>query len=242
MREVTRRRSVHALEDDGQVCVGRHRRWYREGCALALALELVGERWTLLIVRELMLGPCRFNELRLALPGISAKVLTERLEGLEARGILGPVWLPPPLAVSAYALSPKGAGLTPVLRELVRWASPLEGRGGGLPITPVSLMLALHALVDPELIGDLAAWIVFEVAERRFAARLTGDGLDIHPCSESLTEPDLHFRAPRAVDYLPLFTGKVALGDEGCAVTLCGDRELASRVIELIVRSLACKR
>ncbi|WP_323982147.1 winged helix-turn-helix transcriptional regulator [Novosphingobium aureum] len=242
MREVTRRRSDHAFDGDAQACTGGHRRWYREGCALAFALELVGERWTLLIVRELMLGPCRFNELRLALPGISAKVLTERLDGLEGRGILGPVWLPPPLAVSAYALSPKGAGLAPVLRELVRWAWPLEGRDGDLPLTPVSLMLALHALVDPELIGDLAAWIVFEVAERRFAARLTGDGLDIHPCSESLTEPDLHFRAPRAVDYLSLFTGKVALGDEGCVVTLCGDRALAGRVIDLMVRSLARER
>ena len=62
-----------------------HGKWYGDACGAAFALELIGERWALLIVRELMLGPRRFSDLRASLPGISAKVLTERLEGLEAR-------------------------------------------------------------------------------------------------------------------------------------------------------------
>ena len=73
-----------------------HGKWYDDACGTAFALELVGERWSLLIVRELMLGPRRFTDLRAGLPSISAKVLTERLEGLEKAGILTRRLLPPP--------------------------------------------------------------------------------------------------------------------------------------------------
>src|SRR5436190_23095555 len=83
-------------------------RWYDDACGTAMALELVGERWSLLIVRELMFGPRRFNELKNGLPGISANVLTQRLEGMEASGILLRRKLPPPASVQVYELTRLG--------------------------------------------------------------------------------------------------------------------------------------
>ncbi len=84
------------------------KRWYDDACGTALAMELVGERWSLLIVRELMFGPRRFGELKKALGGISANVLTKRLEGMEEVGILTRQKLPPPASVQVYGLTPWG--------------------------------------------------------------------------------------------------------------------------------------
>ncbi len=84
------------------------KRWYDDACGTALGLELVGERWSLLIVRELMFGGRRFSELRGSLPGISANILTMRLEGLERIGIVQRRTLPPPASVQIYELTPWG--------------------------------------------------------------------------------------------------------------------------------------
>src|SRR6201986_3533351 len=81
------------------------KRWYDDACGTALALELVGERWSLLIVRELMFGGRRFGELKAALNGISAQVLTQRLRGGEATAILKMRKLPPPASVQVYELT-----------------------------------------------------------------------------------------------------------------------------------------
>src|SRR3954469_13737926 len=81
---------------------GRSKRHYEDACATAHALDLVGERWALLVMRELMLGPKRFSDLRESLPGISANVLTQRLEGLEAARVLPRRKLPPPAPVRGF--------------------------------------------------------------------------------------------------------------------------------------------
>src|ERR1700749_1921047 len=82
--------------------------WYDDACGTALAMELVGERWSMLIVRELMYGPRRFSELRAGLPGISANTLTQRLATLQKAGILGRHTLPSPASVQVYELTPWG--------------------------------------------------------------------------------------------------------------------------------------
>src|SRR4051812_50208481 len=84
------------------------RRSYDDACGAAHALDLIGERWALLVMRELMLGPKRFSDLRADLPGISANVLTQRLEGLEAAGVLTRRKLPPPAGAPGYELTPPG--------------------------------------------------------------------------------------------------------------------------------------
>jgi DNA-binding HxlR family transcriptional regulator len=94
---------------------------YAQFCPLARAAELLGERWTVLLVRELLLGPQRFSDLRRRLPGLSASVLAERLARLERRGIVARRRLPPPAASTVYELREAGRALLPVMVELGRW-------------------------------------------------------------------------------------------------------------------------
>jgi DNA-binding HxlR family transcriptional regulator len=96
---------------------------YRQFCVLARAAELVGERWTLLIVRELLLGPRRFADLARGLTGISSSLLTQRLARMEAAGVIARSMLPPPASMPVYELSPLGQALRPAVRELARWGA-----------------------------------------------------------------------------------------------------------------------
>ncbi|MCZ6714198.1 MAG: helix-turn-helix domain-containing protein, partial [Deltaproteobacteria bacterium] len=96
---------------------------YPQFCALARATEIVGERWTLLIVRDLSLGPLRFSALRRRLSGVSSSVVSERLTQLERRGLLEQRMLQPPAASTVYALTQMGRALQPVLVELMRWGT-----------------------------------------------------------------------------------------------------------------------
>lgn len=98
-------------------------RSYNQYCGLAYALDIVGERWTLLIVRELVAGPRRFKDLMDGLPGISTNLLAERLKSLAEQGILLQRTLPPPAGSTVYELTPLGRSLEPMLLELGKWGS-----------------------------------------------------------------------------------------------------------------------
>jgi DNA-binding HxlR family transcriptional regulator len=106
-------------------------RSYNDLCPIARALDVVGERWALLVVRELLFGPQRFSDLRGALPGVSSNLLTDRLRELEARGVVHRRSLPPPAASSVYELTDRGHRLEPVLDALGEWGAaespPAEG-------------------------------------------------------------------------------------------------------------------
>lgn len=211
----------------------RHGRWYEDACGGSLALELIGERWSLLVVREMLLGPRRFNELRGALPTLSAKVLTERLVSLEASGILRRTKLAPPASVQVYGLTEWGHGLEPVLLELVRWGLRSPGHDPALAFTPVSLMLSLRALIDRPRAGDLLLSAAFDIGEQKFLAHLHGGELTVQPAGEGATTPDLHFSAASASDFLPVFYGKRTIRDAGNKLTIEGDPALAARFIDL---------
>src|SRR5690349_23072333 len=99
------------------------KRSYEDGCAAAHALDLIGERWALLVVRELVLGPKRFTDLRAGLPGISPNVLTQRLEELEAAAIVQRRKLPPPASAWVYELTDWGLELESVIMALGRWGA-----------------------------------------------------------------------------------------------------------------------
>ena len=211
----------------------RHGRWYEDACGGSLALELIGERWSLLIVREMLLGPRRFNELRGALPTLSAKVLTERLVALEASGIVRRIKLAPPASVQVYGLTEWGHGLEPVLLELVRWGLRSPGHDPALAFTPVSLMLSLRALIDWPRAGDLSLLAAFDIGEQTYLARL-GDGeLIVQPAGAGPDEPDLRFSAASASDFLPVFYGKQSPAQAGGKLAIEGDPALAARFIDL---------
>lgn len=106
-------------------------RSYGQFCAIARSLDLIGDRWTLLIVRELWLRPSRYTDLKAGLPGIATNLLAERLRELEAEGLVSKTDEPPPVATAIYRLTARGAALEPVLRELLQWGEPLMRSGQG---------------------------------------------------------------------------------------------------------------
>ena len=119
---------------------------YPQFCALARAAEILGERWTLLIVRELLLGPKRFSDLRARLDGISSSVLAERLGRVEELGLVRRSFLPPPAASTVYELTEDGRALRPAVFELIRWGGRfLYPARKGERIEPEWMRLALAA-------------------------------------------------------------------------------------------------
>src|SRR3982750_1569942 len=133
------------------------RRSYDDACGAAHALDLIGERWALLVMRELMLGPKRFSDLRAALPGISANVLPQRLEGLEAAGVLTRRKLPPPAGAQVYELTPWGYESEPIFQALGRWAARSPRPDPSLPLSAVSLFLSFRTMLDPQRAKGLDA-------------------------------------------------------------------------------------
>jgi DNA-binding HxlR family transcriptional regulator len=106
-------------------------RSYGQFCALARALDVVGDRWTLLIVRELLLRPCRYTDLRDGLPGIATNLLAERLRDLEAADVVQREHPEPPVATTLYRLTRRGEQLRPVVYQLLQWGAPLMIEGAG---------------------------------------------------------------------------------------------------------------
>lgn len=155
------------------------KRHYDDACASAHALELLGERWALLIVRELMLGGRRFSDLRAELPGISANVLGQRLEELEARGVVQRRRLPPPARVQVYELTPWGHDAEPILQALARWAVRSPHRPPGLPISGVGLLLSFRTMFDPKRAKGVDAVIGFRFGEAGYLARIDRIGCDV---------------------------------------------------------------
>ncbi|MCB2137748.1 MAG: helix-turn-helix transcriptional regulator, partial [Rhodobacteraceae bacterium] len=119
---------------------------YNDGCLLAHALDLIGDRWVLLIVRELMLGPKRFGAIRAGLPAIATNILTQRLEEMTAAGLIVHKVLPPPATVPVYDLTPAGLALLPVVEALCHWGGRQPGHDPRRFISPTALMLSMRAV------------------------------------------------------------------------------------------------
>ena len=158
---------------------GAPKRLYDDACGAAHALDLVGERWALLVIRELMLGPKRFGELRADLPGISANVLTQRLEGLEGAGVLSRRKLPPPASVQVYELTPWGYESEPIFQVLGRWAARSPSHDPSLPLTATSLFLSFRTMFDPERAQGFSARIGFRFGEVSYLVRVAADGVKV---------------------------------------------------------------
>src|SRR4029450_7000074 len=139
------------------------KRRYDDACAAAHGMDLIGERWSMPLIRELLLGPRRFSDLRASLRGISANILTQRLEGLEAAGVLRRRKLPPPASVQVYELTPWGYEAAPIFQALGRWAVRSPHHDPTRPFSPVSLMLSLRTMLSPMTAGDLKARIQLEM-------------------------------------------------------------------------------
>src|SRR3954447_7422254 len=152
--------------------LGKITRRYHDACGTAHALDLIGEGWALLVMRERMLGPKRFSDLKHDLPGISANVLTQRLEGLEKTGLVRRRRLPPPAAAQVYELTDWGYEAEPIIQELGRGAPRSPAHAPSLPLSATSLMLSFRTMQSPERLGDLVATIGFRIGDEAFVARI----------------------------------------------------------------------
>ncbi|MFC5372307.1 winged helix-turn-helix transcriptional regulator [Brevundimonas faecalis] len=206
-------------------------RRYHDACGAAHGLDLVGERWALLVIRELMMGPRRFGDLRKDLCGLSANVLTQRLEGLEASGIVRKRKLPPPASVQVYELTDWGYEIKPVFMVLGRWAARSPQHDPTLPISAVSIMQSFETMFDPALGADADMRLGFALDEDRMVVTVSG-GVIVAARGE-VEDCKVVMRAPPQVVAAAVY-GKVpleALEGEG-AMSIEGDRAVFARFID----------
>ncbi len=208
------------------------RRRYDDACGTALGLDLVGERWALLVMRELMLGPKRFGDLRADLPGISANVLTQRLEGLEASGLLRRRRLPPPASARVYELTPWGYEVEPVIRELGRWAVRSPEHDPAMPLSAASLMLSFRTMFDPARAGDFRARVGFRLDGETFEVRIA-DGRLAAGRGEAEGAAATFSGTARAVAAAVYGGQPVAALEAAGMLVLTGDRDVAARFATL---------
>jgi DNA-binding HxlR family transcriptional regulator len=184
-------------------------RTYGDRCGVARALDAVGERWALLVVRELLLGPKRFTELHRGLGAVSQNVLSQRLRELERAGIVRRRRLGPPAGSAVYELTEQGAELETVLLALGRWGRhrPMATEA---PLSVDALMLALKTTFDPDAAGDLQASVDVRVGDDRFevsvsdgvfsVARRSAEAADATVETDAQTMRDLAFGGTRVDD------------------------------------------
>ena len=208
------------------------RRRYEDACGAAHALDLVGERWALLVMRELMLGPKRFSDLRADLPGISANVLTQRLEGLEAAGVLIRRKLPPPASSQVYELTAWGYASEPIFQALGRWAAQSPQHDPSLPFSAVSLFLSFRTMFDPTRAEGIDARIGFRLGAETYLVRIADGRIDV--ARDVFESADLVFTGTPPAVAASVYGGQPlsALAAEA-ALSIEGDRSLAERFVTL---------
>lgn len=208
------------------------RRRYDDACAATHAMDIFGERWALPVMRELMLGPRRFGELKASINGISANVLTQRLEGLEAGGVIRRHRLPPPASVQVYELTPWGYEAAPIFQAMGRWAVRSPGHDPSRPFSPVSLMLSLRTMIDMGRARDMDAVIAFRIGEDRFTLTLAAGQVSL-----GRGEPphaDLVFTGASSAIAAAAYGGQpIEALEQAGALAIEGDRALAERFLSL---------
>jgi DNA-binding HxlR family transcriptional regulator len=207
-------------------------RTYGEGCAAAHALDLVGERWALLVVRELLLGPKRFTDLRAGIVHASPNVLAQRLRELERAGVVRRRTLAPPASARVYELTDWGHELEPVLNHLGRWGSRSPALRHDAPMSFDSKVLALTAFFDPHAAGDVATRLQLRLGAQELRVEVRDGRIELRrgafdqPDATVTTDPDT---------LLALAFGARALSDaeRAGAVAIDGDRRAVARFFGL---------
>ena len=206
-------------------------RTYGEHCAVARALDVVGERWALLVVRELLLGPKRFTDLRAGLPNAKPSVLSQRLRELDAAGVVRRRTLAPPSGARVYELTDDGRDLEPIVTALGHWGSRVPTRPGAIHGSD-SIVLALQSRFKPDAARGLDGSYELRLATDRYRIEIA-DG-ELAAWRGELDAPDA------VIETDPDTLGGVVLDGrqlEGAlrsgAISLDGDRERAARFLTL---------
>lgn len=217
------------------------KRSYGEACRLAHALDLVGERWALLVVRELLLGPKRFTDLREGLPQASSNILSERLRELERGGVVRRRKLPPPFGSQVYELTEWGEELEPVVTGLGAWGARAPEPPGGSRIGTDSIVLALRSLFDRGAAAGRSATYDLTVGEERFRVAVRDGELGLE--RGVAEEADAAIAVPEAGVLAALLVGELELEEavrSGAARVEGGKRE-ARRFLRLFPVPEPCR-
>ena len=200
------------------------KRRYDDACAAAHGMDLIGERWSMPLIRELLLGPRRFGDLKTSLNGISANVLTQRLEGLEAAGVLVRRRLPPPASVQVFELTSWGYEAAPIFQALGRWAVRSPYHDPTRPFSAVSLMLSLRTMLSADAAGDLKARIQLDMNGEPFFWARNKKG-EVRIGRGEIEDPDLIIRgSPSGI------AGYIYAGAPLSSIEVHGDLKLATRL------------
>lgn len=212
----------------------RSDRWYDDACGTALALELVGERWALLIVRELLFGPRRFGELKRDLSGISANVLTQRLTGLEQAGILTRRTLAPPASVQVYELTEWGYQSERAIQELGRWAARSPAHDTTLPLSAASLMMSFRTMFVAARAGGPSIRIGFRLGTDRYLCAVGRGELTIARGESGTVDATLTATPPAVAAWV--YGGRpLADAERDGSVVVEGGRAVVERFATLFV-------
>jgi len=212
-------------------------RSYGDPCGISRALDHVGERWALLVVRELLLGPKRFSDLLAGLAGVSKNVLSQRLVELEQSDVVRRRKLSQPASTQAYELTPHGQELKDVLLALARWGSraPRITRG---ELSPDSLMIALFTTFDPAAARGVDAQLELRIGSDRFRATIAKGAFDIQ--REAAVAPRAVITADASRLRRLIFGGEsLAQAAKSGAVQIDGDGKLAARFVGMFPRPKA---
>jgi DNA-binding HxlR family transcriptional regulator len=200
-------------------------RHYDDPCGIARALDVVGDRWALLVVRELIFGPKRFLQLRSGLHGVSPNVLSQRLRDLEDAGLVRRDVLEPPASVAVYELTARGRALEPVLLELGRWGSA-EPVTMARELSVSALLVALKTVFDPVAAGDAVYGL--RIDGQWFRVAVTGQSIDITGTRPQ--QPTVTFDTDAATLRAVAFGREpIATAEGEGRLIIEGDREAAGR-------------
>lgn len=209
-------------------------RSYNQFCALSFALDAIGERWTLLIIRELLPGPRRFTDLLDGLPGVSTNLLTERLKTLEGQGIIARRTLPPPAASTVYELTAFGRELETAIIELGRWGSRLlPSTLDGLSMPTVgTASVAIKAFFNPSNAKGADETYEWRFGIESLQVQVQGGQLCIQ--QGQFRAPDVVFHADMTV-FMGLFSGQVRPDDaiEAGLIRIEGDPQALHRFLAI---------
>jgi len=217
------------------------KRSYGEACRFAYALDVVGERWALLVVRELLLGPKRFTDLRAGLPHASSNILSERLRDLEHGGVIQRRKLPPPAASSVYELTEWGRELEPIVTKLGAWGARSPIPPDSQEIGPDSIVLALRSLFDAEAAGDMTATYELRIGENRFRIEVADGELELG--RGSAEDPTATIAVVDAPTFGAVLAGQLLL-DEAVgsgAAQIEGSKQAAKRFLRLFPMPEPCE-
>lgn len=205
-----------------------------DGCGIAHASDLLGQRWALLVVRELLLGPKRFTDLRAGIPDISPNVLGQRLRELEETGLVQRRKLAPPAAVQVYELTEWGRELEPAVLGLGRWASRSPGFPLGAPMGPDSLVLALKTAFQPGKADGLDATYELRLGEIPFNIAVKGGSFEA--ARGETDAPDATIRSDPGTIAGIVFGG-TRLGKAAAAgdIAIDGSRRAANALIRALI-------